>query len=126
MKTTLRLKRVHWGDSFLLNSDGKSAIPEINGSVIYEVTITRTDEEMPEGKEHYINPYVHEIFQPFKQNYVLDKINGWYVWNWDGNKEAPTLTPSYLIDQLPNYRIHLYFTKGKIDLLKDSTVELIV
>jgi hypothetical protein len=52
------------------------------------------------------------------------------VWGWDGNQEAPTLTPSFLaLDAkgdrvLRPYRMHSYLTKGRLDVLGDSTVQL--
>lgn len=52
------------------------------------------------------------------------------VWGWDGNCEAPTLTPSYLAldtkdgKQLRPYRMHSFLTAGRIALCGDSTVTL--
>jgi hypothetical protein len=45
------------------------------------------------------------------------------VWGWDGNREAPTLRPSFL-GKRDRYRIHLHLTAGKIDLCGDSTLVL--
>lgn len=54
-----------------------------------------------------------------------------HVWGWDGNVESPTLKPSFLGQEknkegqtIRPYRLHLFFTKGQIDLLGDSTVTL--
>lgn len=52
------------------------------------------------------------------------------VWGWDGNREAPTLMPSYLALDVKNgkrirpYRMHSYLRAGKLDVLSDSTVAL--
>lgn len=46
------------------------------------------------------------------------------VWGWDGNREAPTLTPSFLGDRREHagYLIHLFLTGGRIQLCSDSTL----
>jgi hypothetical protein len=50
-------------------------------------------------------------------------VNGQHVWSWDGNREAPTLTPSYLCEGGPfAARVHLFLVAGKIRLCPDSTV----
>jgi hypothetical protein len=46
-------------------------------------------------------------------------INGVIIWGWDGNREAPTLEPSYawnkdaMNPQWPY--VHLYLRKGRIE-----------
>lgn len=55
------------------------------------------------------------------------------VWQWNGNAEAPTLTPSLLVDRdKPERRCHLFLTDGKIQFLgdchhdmKNTTVEMV-
>ena len=42
------------------------------------------------------------------------------IWKWDGDRREPTLTPSFL---LPDFRLHLYVRKGKLDILPDTTVD---
>lgn len=53
------------------------------------------------------------------------------IWGWNGNREAPTLTPSYRSqfhfhydDGLQEVMVHLFLKKGKIQLCGDSTVTL--
>lgn len=82
-------------------------------------------EKLVVGKEttkvERINPYSYSIFQPFSVK-GQQQVSGRNVWAWDGNREAPSLTPSFLHESpRKEYRIHLYFTKGEIDLLPDST-----
>jgi hypothetical protein len=51
----------------------------------------------------------------------------WQTWEWDGDREAPTLSPSFLCERPAHtipFRLHLYFRKGKVELLGDSTVVL--
>lgn len=47
-----------------------------------------------------------------------------HVWGWDGNTEAPTLTPSFLAEQGRPYRLHSYVRAGTLDVLSDSTCTL--
>jgi hypothetical protein len=44
-------------------------------------------------------------------------------WQWDGNRDAPTLSPSFLCR---DKGVHLFFTAGHIALCGDSTVTLAV
>jgi hypothetical protein len=53
------------------------------------------------------------------------------VWGWDGNRESPTLQPSFLAVEVDKkgrtarpYRAHLFVRDGKIELCGDSTVTL--
>lgn len=53
------------------------------------------------------------------------------VWGWDGNREAPTITPSFLAQEVDKsgrrirpYRMHSFLTAGQIQLCGDSTVTL--
>ena len=58
-------------------------------------------------------------YQPFGRN----RVNR--VWGWDGNREAPSLDPSFLWNPAPYKHpgwptVHLYLRRGKIDLCADS------
>lgn len=44
------------------------------------------------------------------------------IWGWDGNTEAPTITPSFLAAEGRPYRMHSFIRAGKLDLCGDSTV----
>lgn len=46
------------------------------------------------------------------------------VWGWDGNTEAPSLTPSFLAKQGRPYLMHAYLTAGQLVLCGDSTITL--
>jgi hypothetical protein len=153
LKRTIRFKGIVWGDRFsvyydkdALNNEGASVYPKVDGAVEYEVTVTRSAEELKGEKacssEEYdkltpeerheikrINPLIYVLQQPFSQKGTHKADHG-YVWGWNGNKDAPTLVPSFLYDEgmingEKGTRIHLLFTAGKIDLLGDSNVELI-
>lgn len=54
-------------------------------------------------------------------------------WKWDGNREAPTVTPSILVrydgrdagvDGAPPAVCHLYVTAGQLQFLSDCTHDL--
>lgn len=72
--------------------------PLIDGDVLYRFR---------QGSRTFI------VAQPF------NKISGRY-WLWDGNKESPTIKPSF---RLLDYSFHCYVKNGKIDILHDSAVK---
>lgn len=47
-------------------------------------------------------------------------------WNWDGNAEAPTFSPSILVTKNPNdkYRCHSFIRGGVWEFLNDCSHEL--
>lgn len=57
---------------------------------------------------------------PFKNLSILPvqpvKASGKPYWNWNGNREAPTLTPSILVHPNPGWSEgwHGYLTDGKL------------
>jgi hypothetical protein len=71
------------------------------------------------GSGHRLDASAEDIKQ--------DRAN---IWGWDGNREAPTLTPSYLALDVKNgetirpYRMHSFLRSGRIELCGDSTVTL--
>jgi hypothetical protein len=128
MKVTLRLKGIYFGDKFSTYTDGRSSYPGVDGAVEYEITQELSKEELATKKSITTNPYSFTIYQPFKAG-TTSKSNDFNVWAWNGNKDKPTLTPSWLLNwssgNNPAIRIHLFFTDGKINLLPDSNVQLI-
>jgi hypothetical protein len=133
MHVTLKLKEITFTDTFLTDVNQKPLYPGVDGAVIYEVTVTRTHEEVEEfnrvhegqGTTMIEEPWTFNLYQPFKTG-NLCQIEGRNVWKWDGNREHPTISPSFLCDMLADgFRIHLFLIAGKIDLLSDSTVTLV-
>lgn len=64
--------------------------------------------------------------QPFRRGEsVGNEENGGLgiIWGWDGNRDAPTLTPSFFAED-GVVRVHLFLRAGKIELCADSTVEV--
>ncbi len=108
---TLELKEIIWGDQFLMYKDGNTMLPSypgVDGAIVYHIIV---------DKDWEFNCY-----QPFMKGTTC-QVNRRNVWAWDGNKEQPSLSPSYLMD-MDEVKVHLYFIKGKIILLSDSTVVL--
>ena len=150
MKRTIRCKAVRWGDKFQLNSTEQPIYPNVDGAIEYEISqeysseellkilkpgqVAVTEQELDKMQQSnaphevyekigIINPYSFTAHQPFSRK-GLQQINGRNIWSWDGNREAPSLTPSWLMNW-ENIKIHLFFTAGKINLLSDSNAVLI-
>lgn len=47
-------------------------------------------------------------------------VNSRNVWAWDGNRDAPTLTPSYRVRVGESHVLHLCVTEGKLAIFQDS------
>lgn len=131
MQQTIKLLRIEFSNQFNQWTDNSPVLPDVDGYAIYELNTIRTPEELEQEKangHNYINPYSFTIGQPFKLGATCDMNDKtghkWYVWGWDGNKEAPSLTPSFLMET-DKLKVHLYLTAGKVNLLSDSNVELI-
>lgn len=70
--------------------------------------------------------YEFHIFQPFaKGRQFFDKDSRENVWNWDGNREKPSITPSFLLygSNDGKGRLHLFVRAGKLDILGDTSVD---
>ena len=88
------------------NPDGKPIETKAEGEVWYRVM----DDKM-----------THHFIQQFRKGDLIhnkDEIDN--IWFWDGNRENPTIRPSF---RVPAYYFHCYVTNGKIDVLSDSHVE---
>ena len=95
---TIRVERIEWrGDSA--------------GLVWYEITYP--DDR---GNSYMLHPFA----------LGRAKVEGFAnSWDWDGNRDAPTLSPSYVCeDKTYGVRVHLFLRAGKIELCADSTVRL--
>ena len=89
-----------------VNPDGKLIETKAEGEVWYRIV---------DGE------WAHHFIQQFRKGDLIrnkDDIDN--IWSWDGNRENPTIRPSFLV---PNYHFHCYVTNGKIDVLSDSRVE---
>lgn len=47
-----------------------------------------------------------------------------HVWKWDGNRDAPTLQPSFLY-RSTGWCVHLFLTAGKIQPCGDQTARVL-
>ena len=59
----------------------------------------------------------HEITRPNALPMRIREL----VWAWNGNRDSPTLTPSFLVDIGAMGKLHLYVKDGKLDILPDTT-----
>lgn len=72
--------------------------------------------------------YERQAFRRGANGYRLDATeqekaeNKANVWGWDGNREAPTVTPSFLAVAHRPYRMHSFLRGGRLELCGDSTV----
>ena len=105
MRVTIRVKCIEWGDRFQLwtGPEEKPVYPDVDGAIRYEIKYYRTEEEIKkilgDTKGDFPNPYVCDLYyQPFSRKGTYRQSDGRNVWAWDGNKEAPTLSPSWLIE----------------------------
>ena len=51
------------------------------------------------------------------------QVSGRNVWAWDGNRDAPTLTPSYRVRVGESNVLHLQVRGGKLAIFPDSNIE---
>ncbi len=80
----------------------------LEGSVIYRVESDRS---------------VHFMRQPFHVHPAAEYTPGFVIYEWDGNEEAPTLTPAYdRTHEASGVRLHLDFAGGRIKTLSNSVV----
>jgi hypothetical protein len=76
---------------------------------------------MYERQAFRLGSYGHRL-DATEQEIKENKAN---VWGWDGNKEAPTLRPSFLAREKRPYTLHSFLTNGKLELCADSSVVII-
>ena len=74
-------------------------------------TLTRADGSTEEIRQPYTRAAPHYR-------------NGEPVWQWDGNAEAPTLTPSFH-HTTGGIVVHLWLTMGAIHFCADSDVRVV-
>lgn len=87
-------------------STGKRLYPNADGVVWYEV--------LCEDRTIYLR-------QLFVKGLNIHGYNDMsIVWSWDGDRENPTLNPSFL---WPDGRLHLFVRHGNLDILPDTTVK---
>lgn len=97
----------------VVKSDGSPAYPDADGFVQYELL---TVWGSIDGKDHTL--YLQQLFS--KDGLKPGKNNIDNIWHWDGNRENPTITPSFL---WPDGRLHLFVRAGKLDILPDTTID---
>lgn len=114
---TIRVNRYRWAtdtDEHYLHAI------KADGAVEYVIEGVKCEA----NHEHDEDCYRHFGCQYFARggSFKDPPPNSTIVWGRDGNREAPTLQPSFLCDWSPIARIHLFPRGGKIELCGDSTV----
>jgi len=73
-----------------------------------------------EGRDEW---YDTDVKQPFNRQPLHNDETGRPIWQWDGNKTNPTLSPSFLYDVGEAGKMHLFVRGGKLDILADTTID---
>lgn len=99
------------------NSKGENAYPDCDGCIWYEVYDKDRDKWF-----YFMQPFA-KGGQRYKTGATEEEIrnNRANIWGWDGDRNAPTLSPSFLCEDR-GIRVHLLINKGKIDICSDSNV----
>jgi hypothetical protein len=106
--------------------------PEADGYAWYEVEHDAPGEvaHMADGSTRRDVAYTY-MAQPFALGASREDKNGRIMWGWDGDRTAPTLSPSFDCRApaeprrgIPAHRAHLFLVRGRVELCSDSTVVL--
>lgn len=113
MNGRLRIERIQWFDTNPIKwyESEDLVYPDCDGAVCYELVLD-------DGE---VVPLLQVFARGSSRDLVLRGGGNAIAWGWDGNREAPTLTPSYLAEQPNRFRVHLFLQAGKISLCSDST-----
>ena len=95
----------------ILCADGENCYPNCDGVVFYEIF---GNYHMVDNEERIV--YLQQLFSKGG----LSSVDGKNTWSWDGNRENPSLNPSFL---WADGRLHLFVRNGNLDILGDTTVE---
>jgi Family of unknown function (DUF6527) len=95
---------------------GETVEPRADGIAVWEV--------IPHGNPDLVTHSQSVYFH--RAGFVRNPHDRSNIWEWDGNREAPTLSPSILQTTEMGYpfRLHMHIRSGRIELLGDSTVTL--
>lgn len=119
--TSYRIQFLDSDPIYYANSD-KPIFPLADGVIFYSYIVGWKNEKT--GKNDI---YEAILRQPFKRtnSFVLPspETNYYGIWVWDGNREEPTLSPSFLADFGNGDKLHLFVKKGQLEILSDSTVD---
>lgn len=100
-----------------LNMNGKPTFGFAIGAACYVIR------QNIEGSDEW---YDIHVYQPFSHNgemgFYEDTGISFLTWQWDGDRDAPTLTPSFLYEFSAG-KLHLFVKAGKLEILPDTTVD---
>jgi hypothetical protein len=129
----IHVDKVQFFDTHAIkDSKGNNAYPGCDGAVLYELYYPDgVDLQGPNTPKPNLHHWSY-MMQPFalgnmrlRPGATQEEINDnrANIWGWDGNREAPTLQPSFLCDdKLMGVKVHLFLVKGQIQLCSDSNV----
>jgi hypothetical protein len=124
MSFTVQIERIQF------HHDGKRGE---DGSVLYLILSPCPDEpcnHVCESHPRMVHHYARQAFRRGEFGHRTDATpeeiasHRANVWGWDGNTEAPTLNPSFLVEHGVPYRMHSFLRAGRLELCGDSTVAL--
>lgn len=92
----------------------------VDGVVHYEAEYTRPTTGDEDGDEVSFTTEYYQLFQEGEH----EKVRGRNVWGWDGDKENPTLSPSFGHGQIEDgWYVHLFLKNGEIQPCADMALE---
>lgn len=100
------------------------ADPPWDGIAVYELIYGRDTPEEDAGEYQYT---IHQRFEE-GDHHVLEEGNGveQNIWGWDGDRENPTLTPSFGHgEEEDGWRVHLHLTDGRIEPANDMLLDVV-
>lgn len=116
------LRSVHFSDDSMFEHEvppslrDPESLAELDGVAVYWMVYTRDGE----------GPFRHKIPQPFSAE-GMKEVKDQNVWNWDGDRDQPSLNDSFGWGQLDGggWLIHLYLTDGEVEPCNDMALDVV-
>lgn len=90
-------------------------VDEVDGVVVYEAKYVRGGD----------GPFKHPVRQPFSED-GMKQVAGKNVWNWDGDRDNPTLNDSFgWGKQNGDWILHFFFQDGEINPCNDMLLDAV-
>ena len=103
-----------------LNMFGNPTFGKAIGAVQYEI---HTEVRMETYDLKYDMTYYQSFSREGGEGFYEDSGFSFDIWNWDGNVENPTLTPSFSLDWGNGNKLHLNVKSGELEILPDTTID---
>ena len=106
MQYSIAFRKIRWFDKEpFTDYMGRTMFPNCEGMVVYTIRVV--------GKESPDFNHEYDLYQPFSSRGQGRCENG-NVWGWNGNREKPTLSPSFKATFGKEEIFHIFFREGKI------------